>query len=353
MTIGSRADAMSGPASVQSQPQQLRPDDSSMSSRLLEEAPDSGTADGEAWLQGLPAEHRHLEAHLREMLVARDRMQGTGLLGELPALDVQPVDDHAIAHPGDHVGPYRLIREIGRGGMGAVWLAERADGAFKRQVALKLPRLTWAAGLAKRMARERDIVAMLEHPNIARLYDAGADDQGRPYIALEHIDGVPIDQWCQDKSLTVLDKLQLVVQVARAVAYAHGRLVVHRDLKPSNILVTADGQARLLDFGIARLLRQDDVGVDEAPTLELGRVLTPHYAAPEQLEGKPVTVASDIYSLGVLAYQLLTGVLPHQPKRRTLGAIEEAILEGDSALASTRVGDKTIARQLRGDIDAI
>jgi serine/threonine-protein kinase len=242
-----------------------------------------------------------------------------------------------------------LLREIGRGGMGLVWLAERADGALKRQVALKLPRLVWGAGLAERMARERDIGALLEHPHIARLYDAGVDVHGRPYLAFEFIDGQAIDAWCKARALAVPARLRLFAQVARAVAYAHGRLVVHRDLKPSNVLVTPDGQAHLLDFGIAKLL--DEAGDAGGLTQEQGRVLTPHYASPEQLRGEPITVASDVYSLGVLLFELLTGRMPYDAGKG-LAAIERAVLEGEAPLASSRCSD-AVARALRGDIDAI
>ena len=185
------------------------------------------------------------------MLAREATLDTDDRLAAMPSL---PPSDESVAHAGDRVGAYALLREIGRGGMGSVWLAARADGSFKRQVALKLPRLAWGAGLAERMAREREIGALLEHPNIARLYDAGVDERGRPYLALEYIDGQPIDAWCEAQGLSVRDRLRLFVQVARAVAYAHGRLVVHRDLKPSNVMVTPDGQAHLLDFGIAKLL---------------------------------------------------------------------------------------------------
>ncbi len=185
----------------------------------------------------------------------------------------QAVDaDDAVARAGERVGPYLLLHEIGRGGMGSVWLAERADGTYKRRVALKLPRLAWAAGLGKRMARERDIGALLEHPNIARLYDAGVDEHGRPYIAMEYIDGQPIDVYCREHALDLRAKLKLFVEVAQAVAYAHGRLVLHRDLKPANVLVDAGGHVHLLDFGIAKLL--DDAGAGADLTQEQGRVLT-------------------------------------------------------------------------------
>lgn len=322
--------------------------DLSTLSRLLDEALDLAPAQAEAWLAALPHEHRHLLPQLREMLAEHLSHSHAGFMSGGPKL-AGGVDD-TVARPDDLVGPYQLIREIGRGGMGAVWLAERADGSLKRHVALKLPRLAWGAGLAERMARERDIGALLEHPNIARLYDAGVDASGRPYLALEYIDGQPLDAWCEAKALGVPERLRLFLQVARAVAYAHGRLVVHRDLKPSNVLVTADGQAHLLDFGIAKLLHDAAPG-DPGLTQEQGRVLTPHYASPEQIQGEPITVASDVYSLGVLLYELLTGRLPFDAT--SSAQLEAAVLEGELPLASSRAQDKAAARALRGEIDAI
>ena len=323
--------------------------DLSTLSRLLDEALDLEPAQAEAWLAALPEAHRHLLPQLREMLAEHLSPGHAGFMSDGPKLEGGAADE-TVARPEDLVGPYRLIREIGRGGMGAVWLAERADGSLKRQVALKLPRLAWGAGLAERMARERDIGALLEHPNIARLYDAGVDASGRPYLALEYIDGQPLDAWCEAKALGVPERLRLFLQVARAVAYAHGRLVVHRDLKPSNVLVTADGQAHLLDFGIAKLLHEAAPG-DLGLTQEQGRVLTPHYASPEQIQGETITVASDVYSLGVLLYELLTGRLPFHAT--SPAALEAAVLEGEPPLASSRAQDKATARALRGEIDAI
>ncbi|HWK83854.1 MAG TPA: protein kinase, partial [Caldimonas sp.] len=320
-------------------------------SRLLDEALDLAPAQVEAWLASLPPEHGPLIPRLREMLAEHLSDDRTPFLSGGPQLEGGPVDG-SVAHAGDRVGPYRLISEIGSGGMGAVWLAERADGSLKRHIALKLPRLAWGAGLAERMARERDIGALLEHPNIARLYDAGVDALGRPYLAFEYIEGLALDAWCEAKALTVAERLRLFLQVVRAVAYAHGRLVVHRDLKPSNVLVTPDGQARLLDFGIAKLL-QEGAADDGRLTQEQGRVFTPHFASPEQLRGEAITVASDVYSLGVLLYDLLTGQHPYAPERKSLGALEQAILEGEPALASSRVKDKRIASQLRGELDSI
>src|SRR5882672_2598287 len=277
-------------------------------SRLLDDALELDAADRERWLAALPAEHAMLVPVLRAML-ARDA-DSDHVLDQAPRLREhnEEVEGQAV-QAGAQVGPYRLIREIGRGGMGTVWLAERADGTLKRQIALKLPRMAWVSGLAERMRRERDILAVLEHPNIARLYDAGVDTQGRPYLALEYVKGEPIDRYCRAHQLTLAQRLQLFLQVARAVAHAHARLIVHRDLKPSNILVAADGTVRLLDFGIAKLL-EGDTGPATDLTALVGRALTPDYASPEQIKGEPITVASDVYSLGVLLYELLTGERP-------------------------------------------
>jgi tetratricopeptide (TPR) repeat protein len=318
-------------------------------SRLLDEALDMEPAQAEAWLAALPKEHAHLRPKLQEMLAAHQADSEPDFMADGPKLAALP--DETIPRVDELIGPYRLIREIGHGGMGTVWLAERADGTLKRQVALKLPRLAWGAGLADRMARERDIGALLEHPNIARLYDAGVDAKGRPYLALEYIAGHHINSYCDAHGLGVTERLRLFVQVARAVAYAHGRLVVHRDLKPSNVLVADDGQAYLLDFGIAKLLHE---AADATQlTQEQGRVLTPQYASPEQVRGETITVVSDVYSLGVLLYQLLSSSLPYQLKRQTLGAIEQAILENEPPLASSRVVEKRRVAALRGELDAI
>ncbi|MBT9485957.1 MAG: serine/threonine protein kinase [Rubrivivax sp.] len=326
----------------------LSPDDLSTLSRLLDEALDLAPAARLAWLDALPAAQQPLAATLRQMLADADGLAASEHLASLPRL---PPQDESVARADERVGPYRLLREIGRGGMGSVWLAERADGSYQRQVALKLPRLAWGAGLGERMARERDIGALLEHAHIARLYDAGVDSLGRPYLALEYVEGQPIDVWCEAQGLSLSQRLTLFVQVVRAVAYAHGRLVVHRDIKPSNVLVTADGQAHLLDFGIAKLLHE--AGGTPELTRDDARVLTPYYASPEQVCGEAITVASDVYSLGVLLYVLLTAGLPHAPRRPGLAALEESILEVEPAPVSSRVADKTRARALRGDLDAI
>ncbi|WP_280151151.1 serine/threonine-protein kinase [Piscinibacter sp. XHJ-5] len=331
----------------------MTPRDLAALSSLLDVALETEPSQWEEWLETLDQADRHLVPALRAMLAEHAHGRHADFMAAGARLaDESPAADDTFAKAGDEVGPYRLIREIGRGGMGTVWLAEWADGRFQRRVALKLPRLAWAAGLSERIARERDIGAMLEHPNIARLYDAGVDQRGRPYLAIEYIDGNSIDTYCQEHGLTLPQRLRLFMQVARSVAYAHGRLVVHRDLKPSNVLVTKDGQTHLLDFGIAKLLHEAGA-VGARLTQEQGRMLTLHYASPEQVRDETITVQSDVYSLGVLLYELLTGSLPYRLKRQSLGALEEAIVEGEPELASTRAPDRTTARALRGELDAV
>ena len=320
--------------------------DLSTLSRLLDEALDLDATVREDWLAALAPEHSRLLPQLRRMLA--ELQTPNGFMSDGPRL-AEAADD-IQRHAGDGIGPYRLRREIGRGGMGAVWLAERVDGGLQRDVALKLPRLAWGAGLAARMARERDIGARLEHPNIARLYDAGIDAGGQPYLALEYIAGEPIDTWCSARQLPLNERLRLIVQVARALTYAHGRLVVHRDIKPSNVLVGSDGQAHLLDFGIAKLLLPETV--DERLTQEHSRVLTPHYASPEQMRGEPVTVQCDVYALGMLAYELVVGEHPYA-EHKSLAAVEQAMRAGEPPPPSQRASDPTHARALRGEVDAI
>ena len=235
---------------------------------LLDEALDLSPPDRAAWLESLRAEHADLKDTLRDLLARAAKLETDSLLHTLPKLDAgdtTTASGNQGAHaPGDEVGPYRLVRQLGVGGMGAVWLAERADGLMQRSVALKLPFGPFRGDLAARIAREREILATLDHPHIARLYDAGVAADGQPYLALEHVDGQRIDRFCDERQLGVVARLRLFVQAARAVAYAHAQLVVHRDLKPSNLLVDATGKVKLLDFGIAKLL---DDGRHDLPEL--------------------------------------------------------------------------------------
>ncbi len=224
------------------------------------------------------------------------------------------------AQPGALLGPYRVLREIGAGGMGRVFLGERADGLFARQVAIKLLEPGTAPESLARLQREQRILATLVHPNIARLYDAGLTAEGAPYLVMEHVDGEPIDLWCRRQALNARQRLHLLTDVCAAVEAAHQRLIVHRDIKPSNVLVDSDGQVKLLDFGIARILEDHDspAAADDATTVTgsaagqtHGRAwLTPRYASPEQRAGAPTSTASDVYQLGLLAWELLTGRAP-------------------------------------------
>ncbi len=321
-------------------------------SRLLDEALELPPTERLAWLDALGPEHDGVKPALRAVLARAGGVETAQWLATLPRDAAPPPVDESDLQPGALVGPYRLTRELGVGGMGAVWLAERADGTLKRQVALKLPRASWGRGLAERMARERDILAALEHPNIARLYDAGTDAQGRPYLALEYVEGQPIDAYCRDRSLSINQRLDLLLQVAQAVAFAHSRLVVHRDLKPSNVLVTADGHVRLLDFGIAKLV-EGERAVETQLTQIAGRALTLDYASPEQIRGEPIGTASDVYSLGVVSYEILAGARPYKLRRGTSAELEQAIALIDAPLASTTATDASAKRALKGDLDAI
>lgn len=333
--------------------------------RLLDEALELPPEDLQSWLARLGADDELLKARVRALLNHRSSVRASSFLESIPSLSLSSVSslgsfDARVPHPmpdddrdGAIVGAYRLLRRIGAGGMGTVWLAECADGLLQREVALKLPRGAWLrADLVARMGRERDILSTLEHPNIARLYDAGVTAGGRPYLALEYVDGRPIDEYCAEGALDVRARVRLFLQVVQAVGYAHGRLVVHRDLKPSNILVTRDGQIRLLDFGIAKLL---DDGTDrQAGLTELvGRPHTPEYASPEQITGEPLSVASDIYSLGVVLYELLAGTRPYKIRRNSSGALEAAILESEPAPPSASTTIASRRKIVRGDLDTI
>ena len=325
---------------------------------LLDEVLDLPEAEWPAWLE----RQGHLEPGSRAQLAAMLAAERAGAcaLPNLPSYSLDDLtkdpsceaDDPA---PGSQVGPYRLLRELGRGGMGSVWLAERSDGRLRRKVALKLPHAGLSGHrLGERFNRERDILAALEHPHIARLYDAGVTDDGRPFLALEYIEGESIMDYCRVCTLGLADRLRLFGQVLRAIQYAHSQLVVHRDLKPGNIFVSRDGRVHLLDFGIAKLLG-GEVGAD---LTEAGaQPLTPQYAAPEQILGQAVGTASDIYALGVVLHELLTGSRPYRPRHDSRLALEEAIVSGDVTLPSVAARQDAQAakwaRSLRGDLDAI
>ena len=320
---------------------------------LLDEALSLPAHEHDRWLDTLAGERAQHRESLRRLLARRAAVESDDFLGAGPSL-AQTVLSPATPGlaPDVELGGYRLIRELGRGGMSSVWLAERGDGSLRRRVALKLPRAVWGDTFADRLVRERDILAGLEHEHIARLYDAGVDEHGRPFIAMEFIDGEPIDVHCAKRALSVRERVGLLRQVMSAVAHAHAHLVVHRDLKPANILVTPDGRVHLLDFGIAKLLQDDLAGHTHLTELS-GRALTPDYASPEQIRGEPLGTGSDIYSMAVVAFEVLTGHRPYRLKRGTAAELEEAIAAAEPPLASAVVPDKAPKQQLRGDLDAI
>jgi eukaryotic-like serine/threonine-protein kinase len=242
------------------------------------------------------------------------------------------------SYVGRRLGPYELLEQAGEGGMGAVYRAARADGLYSKQVAIKLIRSGLSTDFfSDRFRNERQILAALDHPNIARLLDGGVTEEGLPYVVLEYVDGIPIDDYCGRHSLSIADRLKLFRIVCSAVQYAHQNLVVHRDLKPGNILVTKDGVPKLLDFGIAKILDQEQEELGRDRTLTVMRIMTPDFASPEQVRGEAITTSSDIYSLGVILYVLLTGRRPYHASSTAPHEIIKAICDTDPEKPSTVV----------------
>jgi tetratricopeptide (TPR) repeat protein/tRNA A-37 threonylcarbamoyl transferase component Bud32 len=260
-------------------------------------------------------------------------------------------EETSAAMKGRQVGPYRLIRQIGRGGMGAVYLAVRADEQYESRVAIKLvqPGLD-TDFILRRFRRERQILARLEHPNISRMFDGGATEEGIPYLVMEYIDGAWITAYALERNLSLADRIRLCLPVCDAVEYAHRNFIVHRDLKPGNILIDRSGTPKLLDFGISKLLHG---GRELMHTEEGAGPMTPDYASPEQILGEAITVASDIYSLGAVLYELLTGVRPHRIERQTPLGYERAICIDPTLPPSQVAREAAVARRLKGDLDNI
>ena len=334
-------------------------------SELIGDALQIAEDEREAFLDTACAGDAGLRSDVERLLKAHRKAESTGRF-DRGALDLVPL---AFPEPAVHhdVPGYRLVREVGRGGMGSVWLAERADGLFEQRVAIKIMRSGHlAADLQRRFEAERRILARLEHPNIARILGGGMTGRGEPFLAIEYVEGRTITDYCRDHALGVRDRLRLFLSVCRAVAYAHQNLVVHRDLKPSNILVSDSGVVKLLDFGIAKLLAENEAETDVTPTLTRTgmSMMTPEYAAPEQITGSSITTATDVYALGVVLYELLTGSRPYRIDARTPGEIERIVCHTDVARPSTAaragsasagmdVSSDRLVRTLRGDLDAI
>ncbi len=300
---------------------------------ILVRALDAEPAEREAIVREACAGDDDLQALVNRLLVSAETQSGPlgrePLSGPLGSRLVDAIGEQAsgpVAPEGSLIGRYRVVREIARGGMAVVSLAERADGEFAQQVALKvIKRGIGGEDVVRRFEQERQILARLTHPDIARLIDGGTTDEGLPYLAIEYVDGKPIDAHCDTGNLSVRERLRLFLRVARAVADAHRSLVVHRDIKPSNILVTDDGHVKLLDFGIAKII---DPGIEDAHQTRADvRPLTPAFASPEQIKGEPITTATDVWQLGVLLYLLLAKRTPFEREGRSIWALTTAILE--------------------------
>jgi eukaryotic-like serine/threonine-protein kinase len=304
-------------------------------SRHLDRALDLPPHERAACLAALRAEDPESAADVEAMLAEHHVLSAEGFLDTAAPLHLPDVPRPLT---GVTIGPYTLQAQIGHGGMGTVWSAVRSDGRFEGRAAVKLlnAALVGRAG-EERFKREGTILARLTHPHIARLTDAGVTATGQPYLVLEHIDGQHIDRYCDDRKLGIDDRIRLFLDVQSAVAHAHANLIVHRDLKPSNVLVTGDGQVKLLDFGIAKLLGQDDPNISSSTmlTVEGAHVLTPKYAAPEQVTGGRITTATDVYSLGVLLFELLSGVHPTGLDTATPAEFVKAVADTEPLRLST------------------
>lgn len=303
--------------------------------------------------QQCAAEPRILDAVLKLLGVTAEADRRFEKPIDPPAflLDPSAASPSVSSLQGALLGPWRLLKPLAAGGMGAVWIAERADGQFTMAAAVKLLRRGFDSDDARRrFAAERQILASLQHPYIARLLDGGIAPDGLPYLVMELIDGRPLDAHCSAMKLDVSARLALFRKVCEAVRFAHSQLIVHRDLKPQNILVTAKGEPKLLDFGIAKLL---DHELQADQTSHTSLMLTPRYASPEQALGLPISTQSDVYSLGVILYELLTGVSPYSSTQRTAAEWFTAINNEDPPPPSRKAADPAVARLLSGDIDAI
>lgn len=308
-----------------------------------------------AWVDALGPEHDALKPRLHKLL-ARASVSERAALATLPKLDAEAAEagNACVRAAGSRVGRYRLVRRLGIGGMGVVWLARDELFAIgdERLVALKFAHARPdRTDLATRLARESSLLASLAHPNIARLYAAELTEDERLYLVLEYIEGLPLDQYCAEREASLAMRLALFVQVADAMTHAHERRIVHRDLKPGNVLVTPNGETKLLDFGVAKLLGDDGYSQLQLSRLT-GRPLTPEYASPEQVAGEEVGLASDIYSLGVMLYELVTGSRPHAVARGSNRAMREAIVERVPGAPSEIVADPERRTQLQGGLDA-
>jgi serine/threonine-protein kinase len=304
---------------------------------------------------GDSALQRELEELLAATAASDEFLDTPALERAAPLVAVIDRDNGTSANflQGRVVGPYRLLAELGEGGMGVVYLADRIDGQFEQQVAVKLVKQGLISEEARRrFLQERQILARLQHPAIARLLDGGVTAEGTPFFVMERVEGQPVTSYCSEHALKTEDRLRIFLQICEPVQYAHRNLIVHRDLKPSNILVDDGGRVKLLDFGIAKLLGDGDSAI-AGSSQSIVRALTPDYAAPEQLRGESVSTSTDVYALGVLLYELLTGERPYRLRSGVMGELERAILDQVPSSPSARAGSGDLRRRLKGDLDRI
>ena len=330
-------------------------------SPYLDQALTLSSPERESWIESLRAEKPETAAFLEELLDEQ------AALADEHFLEHPLVQDGKLSPPARTVGAYTLISPIGRGGMGTVWLAERSDGRFERRVAIKFLNFAMERAGAERFRREGSFLARLAHPHIAQMIDAGVTPDGQPYLVLEYCDGEHVDEYCDHQALDVDARIRLFLDILAAVAHAHTNLIVHRDLKPSNVIVAPSGDVKLLDFGIAKLLADTETPAEATVvTLEAGAALTPRFAAPEQLTGGQITTATDVYALGVLLYQLLTGCHPAGTVTQSTVELVRAIVETEPPRISDAVDEsdedaarkrstspEKLRRSLRGDLDLI
>ncbi len=315
----------------------------------------------ETLLVSLCGDDQELRKIVVSMLDSEESARRSGGKATAPGNDLEAIDRAAAeaeaALIGSRVGPWGLVRKIGSGGMGIVWLAERADGQFKQRAALKLiKRGMDSDAVLARFLRERQILARLEHPHIAHLLDGGITGDGRPYFAMEYVEGLPLLNYCRGKSIKLEERIRLFIEVCAAVQFAHERHVVHRDIKPSNILITASGAAKLLDFGIAKLLQNDEEPVATLTNVQRDRPMTPAYAAPEQISGEPITEATDVYALGGVLYELLTDQRAHDFSGAADASDVLRIIQATDPVAPSRLklaATPVPRKRLRGDLDVI
>lgn len=326
--------------------------------QLFDAALEMAPTDREAFLGVQCAGEPSLLVQIKALLEADDVASEAGFL-DSGAIDLEArhvATEDQVSRAGQIFGPYKILDLIAEGGMGSVYLAERADEEYEGKVAIKLIRRGMDSGyILRRFRNERQILANLNHPNIAKLLHGGTTDDGLPYFAMEYVEGQPIDEYCNGRELDIAERLKMFREVCDAVNYAHQNLVVHRDIKPTNVLVTADGVPKLLDFGIAKLLDPKE-STDPDVTVTALHAMTPEYASPEQVKGEPISTASDVYALGVLLYALLTGQHPYKLKVRTADKLMRAICEQEAERPSQNTDPQSAIynpKSLRGDLDNI